>query len=169
MSGYKIAEVPLRAGWLGIAPLPGRTGFYETDLSALLHWAPNLVLTMTESAELSYGDAGGFGADLAAAGVLWRHLPIADMGPPPPDTEVAWSEASVTAHGVLENGGRVFAHCFGGCGRAGMALLRLMVEAGEDVDPALKRLRAARPCAVETDAQMKWAAIPMYERLGRTP
>lgn len=169
MSEYRIAEVRLGVGLLGIAPLPGRTGFYEEDLSALLRWNPDLVFTMTQPAELDYGDASGFGADLAAAGVLWRHLPIADMGPPPPDTEALWGEASATAHGVLDQGGRVFAHCFGGCGRAGMALLRLMVETGEDVDPALARLRDARPCAVETDGQMKWAAVPMYERQGWTP
>ena len=48
-------------------------------------------------------------------------------------------------------------HCFGGCGRSGMAALRLMVEAGEDADEALERLRAVRPCAVETDAQLRWA------------
>jgi len=169
MSDYRIAEVALGAGLLGIAPLPGRTGFYEKDLSTLLHWKPSLVFTMTQSAELDYADAGGFDADLAAAEVLWRHLPIADMGPPPPETEALWNEASVTAHRILDEGGRVFAHCFGGCGRAGMALLRLMVEAGEDAEPALARLRDARPCAVETDAQLKWAAAPMYDRLGRTP
>ncbi len=34
---------------------------------------------------------------------------------------------------------------------------RLMVEAGEAGDRALARLRAVRPCAVETEAQMGWA------------
>jgi len=38
-----------------------------------------------------------------------------------------------------------------------MAALRLMVEAGEDANDALLRLRSIRPCAVETDAQMIWA------------
>ncbi len=38
-----------------------------------------------------------------------------------------------------------------------MAVLRLMVEAGEDPDAALARLRAVRPCAVETGAQLTWA------------
>ena len=40
-----------------------------------------------------------------------------------------------------------------------MALLRLMAEAGEDVDMALARLRSVRPCAVETTAQQAWAAL----------
>ncbi len=41
-----------------------------------------------------------------------------------------------------------------------MILLRLMVEAGEEGAAALFRLRSARPCAVETGIQMKWAQHP---------
>ena len=46
----------------------------------------------------------------------------------------------------------------GGCGRSGTAVLRLMVEAGEEASVALGRLRAVRPCAVETPEQFAWAA-----------
>ena len=35
-----------------------------------------------------------------------------------------------------------------------------MIECGEAPEPALKRLRAVRPCAVETEAQMLWAVAP---------
>ena len=38
-----------------------------------------------------------------------------------------------------------------------MAALRLMIEAGEKPDRALVRLRALRPCAVETEEQLYWA------------
>ena len=41
-----------------------------------------------------------------------------------------------------------------------MAVLRLMFEAGEDAQAALIRLRAVRPCAVETEAQLAWASAP---------
>ena len=41
-----------------------------------------------------------------------------------------------------------------------MAVLRLMIEAGEAPEVALPRLRAVRPCAVETEAQMTWATRP---------
>lgn len=158
MGDYAITRLPLRTGVLGISALPGRSGFYQRDLNAILSWGANLVLTMTTAEELSYGDAMGLGTDLGAAGVLWHHLPIPDMGAPPPPTEAAWPEASSAAHDILRGGGRVLAHCYGGCGRSGMALLRLMVETGEEAGAALRRLRHVRPCAVETDAQFDWAA-----------
>lgn len=166
LSDYHIAELPCGAGWLGIAPMPGRGGAYEADLNAVLRWGAGLVLTMTTTSELLRCGAGRLCDDLNAADVAWRHLPIPDFGAPPPETDAMWPEVSALAHELLAEGGCVFAHCFGGCGRSGMALLRLMVEAGEDVDPALERLRAVRACAVEAETQKAWAAIPMYDRLG---
>jgi len=56
--------------------------------------------------------------------------------------------------------GKVFAHCYGGKGRSGMVLLRLMVERGLDPDQALQDLRRVRPGAVETQAQWLWAISP---------
>ena len=38
-----------------------------------------------------------------------------------------------------------------------MIALRLMIDSDEAPDTALTRLRAARPCAVETKAQLRWA------------
>jgi hypothetical protein len=166
---FEIAELRLGDGWLGISPIPGRSGLYQRDLTAILHWGADLVLTMTTGMELERVGAASLGKDLGAAGVNWRHLPIPDFGAPPPETAALWPEVSVLAHGVLGEGGRVLAHCYGGCGRSGMALMRLMVEAGEEADDALERLRDVRPCAVEGEAQRAWAAIPMFERGGWTP
>ncbi|MGB3280173.1 MAG: protein-tyrosine phosphatase family protein, partial [Pseudorhodobacter sp.] len=60
---------------------------------------------------------------------------------------------------ILARGGRLMVHCRGGCGRTGMIALRLMVDTGEEPGAALARLRAVRPCAVETDAQEVWASV----------
>ena len=163
---YDMAELWVGHGRLGIAGMPGRNGAYQSDLTAILRWNPALVLTMNTRHELRRAGAEGLGDDLKAADVMWRHLPIPDFGAPPPDTAALWPEVSDLAHSILADSGRVFAHCYGGCGRSGMALLRLLVEAGEDADPALERLRKVRPCAVETDEQRAWAAIPMFERSG---
>lgn len=138
--------------------MPGGTGAYAGDLGAVLAWGPGLVLTMTPEAELTARGAGRLGDDLRAAGIGWRRLPIADFGAPDAVTAALWPAASVEALGVLRAGGRVLAHCMGGCGRSGMAVLRLMVELGEPPQAALARLRAVRPCAVETEDQRIWAA-----------
>lgn len=165
----EIAELPLRAGYLGICPVPGRSGTYQADLTQIMSWGAGLVLTMTTVDELERAGAADLGEDLQSAGVAWRHLPIPDFGAPPPETAALWPETSALAHDILGQGGRVLAHCYGGCGRAGMAQMRLMVEAGEDADPALERLRQARPCAVQSESQRAWAAIPMYDRLAWSP
>lgn len=157
MIGFAIHDLPVAGGILGISPLPGRTRHYATDLEHLLAWRPDMVLTMVTAPELARKGAATLGMDLEAAGILWRHLPITDFGAPGPDVLAAWPEVSEAARGVLAGGGKVLIHCFGGCGRSGMAALRLMVEAGEDAKAALERLRIARPCAIETDAQMVWA------------
>ena len=165
MARFSISEVQVGPGWLGISPIPGRTGTYLADLATLLRWDPVLVFTMTTQAELDRVGAGDVSTDLATAGVQWRHLPIRDFGAPEDRTASLWPEASHLAHDVLASGGRVLVHCFGGCGRSGMAVMRLMVETGEDADRALERLRDACPCAVEVEAQRTWAAQPMFDLL----
>lgn len=158
MSVYPIYPLPLRAGQVALAPVPGRVAGYEADLSTLLHWRPDMVLTMTTQAELDRVGATDLGEDLVAVGVCWHHLPIVDFGAPGPDVLARWPQVTAQAADLLDAGGQVLIHCFGGCGRSGMVALRLMVEAGEAPDAALIRLRAARPCAVERDAQFAWAA-----------
>ena len=167
MKPFAIADLPLGAGRLGICRMPGRAGDYAGDLGAVLGWGPALVLTMTGQDELERCGAAGLSRDLAAAGIAWRHLPVQDFGANSPGLLQGWPGASAQAHAVLTGGGRVLAHCMGGCGRSGMALLRLMVEAGEAADAGLERLRAVRPCAVETEEQRAWGAAPMGDRQRR--
>jgi protein-tyrosine phosphatase len=152
-----IATLPLGGGTLAICPMPGREGRYAADLADLRAFGPALVISMTPAEELAARGAGTLPDDLAQAGIAWRHLPVADFGVPGAETAALWPEAAAVARGVLAAGGRVLVHCMGGCGRSGMAALRLMVEVGEAPDAALARLRASRPCAVETEGQFDWA------------
>ena len=153
MADFSISELVAAGGVLGICPLPGRFRDYGTDLADMLDWRPDVVLTMTTVPEMARHGADRLGQDLMQAGVRWVHLPVEDFGIPTGEVEAIWPDLLQ----VLALGGRVLAHCYGGCGRSGMALLRLMVEAGEDGPDALHRLRRVRPCAVETEAQRVWA------------
>lgn len=157
MSGFVIFALPVASGILGIAPMPGRGGHYAEDLAHLSDWKPALVISMVTELELVAHRATGLGADLQDLGTRWIQLPVDDMGAPDTAQEENWHVASKEALSALQGGGRVLIHCLGGCGRSGMAALRLMIEAGEDADTALPRLRSVRACAVETDEQMAWA------------
>lgn len=155
---FGIVELKAGGGVLAICPMPGRGGAYEADLREVLAFAPDIVVSMTPLEELAQQGAGELGQDLAKVGTLWLHLPVADFSVPGQATRAQWPEVSVRLRRVLAAGGRVLVHCLGGCGRSGMAVLRLMVEIGEEPDAALARLRAVRPCAVETVEQFAWAA-----------
>lgn len=160
MSGFVIYALPLLKGIVALSPLPGRTGNYAGDLQHLRDWRPAIVLSMTTQAEMVARGAGDLGHDLQDRGTRWFHLPIEDFGAPTPEVAEAWHVAAKPALDAVQGGGRVLIHCNGGCGRSGMAVLRLMVEAGEAPDAALARLRTVRPCAVETNAQLAWATSP---------
>lgn len=152
MTGFSISELPLTTGMLALCPLPRDA----SDVARVAAWGADMVLTLVEPKELATLGVAHLPDWIVDAGIAWRHYPIVDYGTPSAD----WSPLSGELHGVLATGGRIMIHCRGGCGRTGMIALRLMEEAGEA--NALARLRAARPCAIETDAQMDWAlrAVP---------
>jgi protein-tyrosine phosphatase len=135
---------------LALCPMPGRGGDFAGDLARLRGWRPDLVVSMTESHEMAADLPGA----LAGAGIGWRHFPVVDYGVP----DGGFDGLAAGIAGVLARGGRVLLHCMGGCGRSGMVALAVMVRAGEAPDAALARLRAVRPCAVETAAQQAWAS-----------
>jgi protein-tyrosine phosphatase len=158
MSNFAIYPVPLSRGTLAISPIPGRGGQFDADLITLLQWNPDLVLTMTTTTELAKVNAIDLPTRLSDAGTEWLHLPIEDFGEPVGETVDLWPEAAKRAHAILDQGGKVLAHCYGGQGRSGMAIMRLMVERGIAPDDALAQIRAVRPHAVETEPQRLWAS-----------
>ena len=155
---FAIYPVTVGAGQVALSPVPGRFGTYEENLSAILHWGPSMVLSMTTQAKLDVSGAESFGDDLATLDIIWHHLPIEDFGVPDAAIDARWGAVSEQAAQILATGGKILTHCAAGCGRSGMVALRLMIEAGEDPNAALARLRLSRPCAVETDAQFAWAS-----------
>ena len=155
---FTIHDLPAGGGTLALSPLPGRSRHYYTDWLRLLDWQPDLVVTVCTQAELDRKGAGTLGRDLAAAGIAWRYWPVPDYGTPLPAQEESWPDLARDIRAVLASRGRVLVHCFGGCGRSGMVVARVLASLGEPPAAALARLRAVRPCALETAAQEAWAA-----------
>lgn len=144
-------------GLVGLAPLPGRGGELMNDIGRIQGWGATMVVSLTTLEEMTDKGVVELGQTLEGKGVKWRHFPVADFGAPSAVVAERWTLISGEARATLKSGGNVLFHCHGGCGRSGMAVLRVMVEAGLPASDALSALRAVRPCAIETDAQMEWA------------
>ncbi len=157
MTEFVIHALHVGGGTLALAPLPGASGDYDADMAHLRDWKPAFVITLVTPEEIAECEAFALGADLQEAGTRWIFLPVEDFGTPAPAQWPAWQDASAMTRAALSGGGRVMIHCRSGRGRSGMAALRLMMETGESPDAALARLRALRPGAIETEAQMAWA------------
>ncbi len=157
MAEFAIHDLAVGQGRLGLSQMPGRKGTYAADLAQIADWGAALVLTLTTVDELAAKGVADLPDALESRGIPWRHFPIADYGVPKAGAEADWEMLADEITEVLSQGGNVLIHCYGGCGRSGMAALRIMVRAGEAPEAALSRLREVRPCAVETDDQMAWA------------
>ncbi len=155
--GYEIFAMELGQGALALSAVPAHSGDLAADVDAVVAWGATLVVSATERDEMAALGAEDLPTLLRDTGIAWAHFPIRDFGVPEGDVAHHWARLSTLARSHLQKGARVLVHCRGGCGRSGMLVLRLMVESGEAAEEALQRLRAVRPCAVETDAQMAWA------------
>ena len=153
---FPLATLPLGAGTLALCPLPADA----PARTRLRRFAPSLVISLTETDEMRSLGAADLPAWLADHGIGWTHFPVPDYQTPPDDAD--WPALSTRTRAILWSGGAVAVHCRGGCGRSGMIALRLMVDSGEAPEPALARLRQARPCAIETPAQAAWASAPIF-------
>ncbi|MCA3626229.1 MAG: tyrosine-protein phosphatase [Methylobacterium sp.] len=155
---FAIAEIELAGGGrLGLARLPGRTGQLAADVEAIALWGANLVVSMTEAAEMTRHGAGELPQALAQHGIPHHHFAVPDFGAPA-ESDARWKPLSEVLRLNLRKGGSVLLHCMGGKGRSGMVAMRVLAEHGTPPETALEIVRKARPGAVETDAQAAWAA-----------
>ncbi len=161
-----IAELEAGAGVVGVTLCPGKqcaalAGYrWERDLladvEAIRRWGASAVVTLIESSEFGPLHVEGLPAAVAAAGLEWHHLPVTDVQPPDGRFEGRWWYAGARLREWLRAGERVLVHCRGGLGRAGSVAARLLVEFGCAPEEAMRRVRAARPGAIETVEQERW-------------
>jgi len=124
-----------------------------TDLDAVRDWGAAAVVTLMEEHELARYEVAAMGAEVAARGMAWLHLPIVDADVPREAFEAAWREAGPRLRALLGEGRRVLLHCRGGLGRTGTIAARLLVELGTAPAGAVAAVRAARAGTIETRAQ----------------
>ena len=149
---YPVA-VPETGGKIIITPCPGkRKRDLGLDLDQLKGMGAEAVVTMVQDRELDMLSVRDIGEKCEERGLTWLHCPIPDFDGPGAAFERAWADgAGERARAILRRGGTVVSHCRGGIGRAGTIACRLLIELGAATpDEALRRVRKARPGAVET-------------------
>ena len=156
MSGTPQAGTPM--GWVDL-PGGGRLGLGAfpdvARLRLLKRDGVSAVVTLVGAREMAMLGMADLGDRVRALGMQWLHLPIADFAAPESAFETGWAGAAPGLRATLSGGGRVFVHCRMGLGRTGTVAARLLVELGMDPPRAIEAVRAARPGAVETEAQEK--------------
>lgn len=153
-------------GLVGITFCPGKQGDsytgapwardLDTDLDAVARWGARAVVTLIEDHEFEMLGVPGLGDAVRARGIEWHHLPIVDVQPPDARFESGWATSGPRLLELLGAGEKVLVHCRGGLGRAGTVAALLLVETGMPGEEAVRRVRAARPGAIETPDQLRY-------------
>lgn len=159
-----LVAVPTTSGRLHLSPLPGRWTPPATpdsitrDLAAIAAAGASVLVSLVEPHELPLS-VDAWAAKVAAAGLVWLPLPIADFGVPDAAFEAAWAAADLGAR--LRRGETVALHCRAGLGRTGMIAARLLVEvAGLTPTAAIAHVRTHHTAkAVETAEQAAHVAM----------
>jgi ADP-ribosyl-[dinitrogen reductase] hydrolase len=151
-------------GRIGITFCPGKvqpgamSGSWNRDLGldldAIADWGAVAVVTLVENHELSTLKVTDMGRQVRARHMDWFHLPIPDVSVPDAAFEQQWAVISPDLMHRLRAGFDVLVHCKGGLGRAGTIAARLMIGMGVPAEQAVKAVRAVRPGAIETSAQL---------------
>lgn len=104
--------------------------------------------------ELSVEDGDALRSHLAVG--LHHAVQITDLSAPDERFATGWARGGPGVLAGLQGGQRWVLHCRGGLGRAGSVAAYMLVQTGVAPGEAIRRVRAARPGAIETAAQVAW-------------
>ena len=127
----------------------------DADLAAIAYWGATVLLSLIEPHEFENLSVAHM-KQVLPAGIAHFVLPIVDGAVPSGTWERAWANAGPQIRERLALGERIVIHCRGGLGRTGIVAARLLVEFGEMPATAMRRIRAARPGAIENRRQEEY-------------
>ncbi|WP_119304194.1 phosphatase domain-containing protein [Dongia deserti] len=148
----------LRLSPLGLVRAPESL---RDDLKAIAEWKPHAMLSLMEEHELT--EAGApvhlLAEALAEHSVEWLHLPICDMMAPDHRFETAWVDLWPRLDRRLQEGGRVFIHCYAGLGRTGTVASLILMQYGFSARDAIQQVRGARPGSIQSFEQEHYLSL----------
>lgn len=125
----------------------------DLDLQVILDWGAQALVTLIEDLEFKLLSVPEFPKKARSLGITWFHLPIVDVSVPDSSFEEKWETVGEELRRMLRNRQKIVIHCRGGLGRTGLIAARLLVEFGMEPGEAIRRVRAARPGAIQTREQ----------------
>ncbi|MDP2226335.1 MAG: hypothetical protein Q8J78_02530 [Moraxellaceae bacterium] len=159
MSTHPFDRLPAGNGQLIFTPCPGTQQTSVDDaLQTLKAAGAGSLVTLMNDAELADNGVADMAERVAAAGLFWAQLPIADDAAPGADFDAAWRAASADLLARLAAGEGVAVHCKGGSGRTGLVIARLLMAQGEAHASAVERVQALRPKALRHPVHSAWLA-----------
>jgi predicted protein tyrosine phosphatase len=133
----------------------------KDDLGLIAAWKPHAMLSLMEEHELTGAGAPAhlLAEELAVHKVEWLHLPIVDMMGPDHRFETAWVEVWPRLDRALQQGGRVFIHCYAGLGRTGTVAALILMQYGTSARDAIRQVREARPGSIQSFEQEHYLSL----------
>lgn len=115
-----------------------------------------LFIALADEWETPEGEFAAAAGALGAAGIAVLHLPIEDFGIPDAAFLDRWRALRPRLLSILAGGGSVAMSCLAGFGRSGMMAAQGLIDCGLSPAEAIAAVRAARPGAIESDAQARF-------------
>ncbi len=125
----------------------------DADLAAINAWGATALVSLIEDHEFEILGVTDLAHKVQLVGLEWHHLPIMNRDTSYEEFEAQWVISGRQLRQRLRQGEHIVLHCKNGLGRTGMIAARLLVELGELPEVAVRRVRSARPGAIETPQQ----------------
>jgi ADP-ribosyl-[dinitrogen reductase] hydrolase len=128
----------------------------DFDLMSLCEWGAVAVVCLVEKKELSVMGVPNYFQDIENFGLMFFHFPIKDMSVPEAPFFSAWKLGGKKLKSLISQDSKIVLHCAAGLGRTGMVCASLLKQQGYTPQAAIRKVRAARPGAIENIAQEKF-------------
>jgi protein-tyrosine phosphatase len=151
-------------GRIGLTFAPGkkdRFGRWDRDLDADLErlrerYEVDRLVSLMQTREYDMLQIADLVARARAHGIAVRRFPIRDVGAPPSRAMTRFLRMIEAILNDVHAGRTVVIHCRGGMGRTGLVAASCLVALGRAPGEAIRRVRLARPGAVEVEEQERW-------------